>query len=191
MNTRAKVAACSAIAALLLIPSMTPAAPVVTLASGTDVTASMNQTIDSGSAHVGDRFTMSVISPYPQGESVFRGGQLYGHVTHVVAAGQGTNAQLQFAIDKMVLPDGAQGHPMLAVQVQQTQQHSNTAKIAMAALGGMIVGNWLGKAVFQSNAGGPVGLIAGALIASNSRTNVSLRQGSQVVFEARRTVALR
>lgn len=191
MNTRAKVAACSAITAVLLIPSITPAAQVVTLASGTDVTASMNQTIDSGSAHVGDKFTMNVISPYPHGESVFRGGKLYGHVTHVVAAGQGTNAQLQFAIDKIVLPDGAQGHPMLAVQAQQTQQHDNTAKVAMAALGGMIVGNWIGKAVFQSNAGGPLGLIAGALIASNSRTNVSLRQGSQVVFEARRTVALR
>ena len=191
MSTRARIAACCAAAAVLMGPSMAPAARVITLASGTDVTASMNQTIDSGSATVGERFTMSVLPPYPQANATFRGGQLYGHVTQVVAAGQGRNPELHFAIDKMVLPDGAQGNPMLTVQTQQTQQHDNTAKVALSALGGMVVGNWVGKAVFNSNAGGAVGLIAGALYASNNRTNVSLRQGSQVVFEARRTVALR
>jgi hypothetical protein len=191
MNTRATIAACSAIAAILLGWATAPAARVITLASGTTVIASMNQTIDSGSAHPGQPFTMSVVPPYPQSDSEFRGGKLYGHVTKVVAAGQGTNAELQIEIDKMVLPNGAQGNPMLAIQAEQTQQHDNTAKVALAALGGMVVGNWLGKAVFQTNAGGAVGLIAGALYASNSRTNVSVRQGSQVVFEARRTVALR
>ena len=188
---RAKFAACSAVAAMLMGPTTAPAAPVITLASGTDVTASMNQTIDSGSATVGEHFTMNLQPPYPQGSSAFSGGKLYGHVTQVVSAGQGRNAELQFAIDKMVLPDGAQGNPMLTVQAEQTQSHDNTAKVALSALGGMVVGNWIGKTVFNTNAGGAVGLIAGALIASNNRSNVSLRQGSQVVFEARRTVALR
>ncbi len=191
MSTRATLAAFTAVAAILMGPAVAPAARVITLASGTDVTASMNQTLDSGSATVGQRFTMNVVQPYPQGDSAFRGGELYGHVTQVVPAGQGRNAELQIAIDKMTLPNGAQGSPMLAVQAQQTQQHDNTAKVAMAALGGMVVGNWIGKTVFQSNAGGAVGFIAGALYAANNRTNVSLRQGSQVVFEARRTVALR
>lgn len=191
MSTRARFAACSLAAAMLLGPATAPAAPVVTLASGTDVTASMNQTIDSGTATTGEHFTMTVQPPYPQGSSAFHGGQLYGHVTQVIPAGQGRNAELQIAIDKMVLPDGAQGYPQLSVLTQQTQAHNNTTKVALSALGGMAVGNWLGKAVFQTNAGGAVGFIAGALIASNNRSNVSIAQGSQVVFEARRSVALR
>ena len=195
MNTRARIATCAAVAAILLAPAMTPAvasAPrVVTLASGTMVDAKMNQTIDSGSAQVGQRFTMTVVGPYPQSNPQFANATLSGHVTNVVAAGQGTNPELAFAIDRIALTDGATGHPVLVVQSQETQRHNNTTNVAASALAGMLVGNWVGKAVFQSNAGGAVGAIAGALYASNKKTNVSLAQGSQVVFEAQQTVALR
>jgi uncharacterized protein YcfJ len=191
-NARLKFAACAALAtAAMLAPSMAPASRVVTLSSGTNVTASMNQTIDSGSAQTGQHFTMTVVPPYPQSSSAFSGATLYGHVTKVVPAGQGTNPEIAFAIDRMVLRNGDVGSPYLVVNAEQTQRHDNTAKVAIGALAGMVVGNWLGKAVFNSNAGGTVGAIAGALYASNNRTNVSLRQGSQVVFESRRTVALR
>jgi len=195
MNTRARIATYAAVAAILLAPTLTPAvasAPrVVTLASGTTVDAKMNQTIDSGSARIGQRFTMTVVAPFPQGNTQFANATLTGHVTNVVAAGQGTNAQLAFAIDKIALANGATGHPILMVQSQETQRHDNTMNVAASAVAGMLVGNWVGKAVFQSNAGGAVGAIAGALYASNKKTNVSLTQGSQVVFEARQTVALR
>jgi outer membrane lipoprotein SlyB len=191
MNNRAKIAICSAIVALWLVPSMAPAARAVTLASGATVNAKINQTIDSGSAYAGQKFTMSVVAPYPQNKGAFAGATLYGHVTKVVKAGQGTNAELGFAIDRMVLPNGDAGRPVLMVQSQETQHHNNTVTIALAGLAGMAVGNWIGKAVFNSNAGGAVGAIAGVLYAANSRTNVSLRQGSEVVFEAQTTVALR
>jgi hypothetical protein len=170
---------------------MTPAARVVTLASGSLVSAKINQTVDSGSAHEGQKFTMTVVRPFPQANSAFAAAALYGHVTHVVPAGQGTNAQLQFAIDRVVLQNGATGRPILMIQSQETQRHDNTANIALSALAGMVVGNWIGKAAFNTNLGGAAGVIAGALYASNKRTNVSLRQGSEVVFEAQRTVALR
>jgi len=195
MNTRARIATYAAVAAILLAPTLTPAvasAPrVVTLASGTTVDAKMNQTIDSGSARIGQRFTMTVVAPFPQSNPQFANATLTGHVTNVVSAGQGTNAQLAFAIDKIALANGATGHPILMVQSQETQRHDNTMNVAASAVAGMLVGNWVGKAVFQSNAGGAVGAIAGALYASNKKTNVSLTQGSQVVFEARQTVALR
>lgn len=185
----------AAVAALLLAPTMTPAvasAPrVVSLASGSMVDAKMNQTIDSGSAQIGQRFTMTVVAPYPQSNGQFANATLTGHVTNVVPAGQGTNPELAFAIDKIALANGATGHPILMVQTQETQRHDNTTNVAASALAGMLVGNWVGKAVFQSNAGGAVGLVAGALYASNKKTNVSLTQGSQVVFEAQQTVALR
>jgi hypothetical protein len=185
----------AAAAAMLFAPTMTPAvasAPrVVSLASGSMVDAKMNQTVDSGSAQVGQRFTMTVVAPFPQSNSQFANATLTGHVTNVVPAGQGTNPELAFAIDKIALANGATGHPILMVQSQQTQQHNNTTNVAASALAGMLVGNWVGKAVFQSNAGGAVGAIAGALYASNKKTNVSLTQGSQVVFEAQQTLALR
>lgn len=191
MNTRARIAACAVAAAALLAPAMAPASRVVTLSSGSMVSATMNQTIDSGSARVGQKFTMTVVAPYPRSDQTFAGASLTGHVTNVVAAGQGSNPELAFAIDRISLQNGAQGHPILMVQTQQTQHHNNTTNVAASALAGMFVGNWLGKAVFNSNAGGAVGAVAGALYASNKRTNVSLRQGSQVVFEAQQTVALR
>ena len=185
----------AAVAAMLIAPTLTPAvasAPrVVTLASGTMLDAKMNQTIDSGSAQVGQRFTMTVVPPFPQSNPQFSSATLTGHVTNVVAAGQGTNPQLAFAIDKIALTNGATGHPILMVQSQETQRHDNTANVVMSAAAGMLLGNWVGKAVFQSNAGGAVGAVAGALFASNKKQNVSLVQGSQVVFEAQQTVALR
>ena len=191
MNDRVRVAVCSAIVALLIAPQMASAARVVTLASGAMVNAKINQTIDSGSANTGQKFTMAVIAPYPSSNSAFTGATLYGHVTRVVRAGQGTNAELAFSIDRIVLPNGDTGRPVLMVQSQETQHHNNTTKVVLAGLAGMAVGNWIGKAVFNSNAGGVVGAIAGALYAANDRTNVSLRQGSEVVFEAQTTVALR
>jgi len=195
MNTRARIATCAAVTAMLLAPTVTPAvasAPrVVTLASGTTLDAKMNQTIDSGSAQIGQRFTMTVVPPFPQSNSQFQSATLTGHVTNVVAAGQGTNPQLAFAIDKIALADGATGHPILMVQAQETQRHDNTTNVAASALAGMLVGNWIGKTVFQSNAGGAIGAVAGVLYASNKKQNVSLAQGSQVVFEAQQTVALR
>jgi hypothetical protein len=186
---------CAAAAAMLLAPTVAPAvasAPrVVSLASGTMLDATMDQTIDSGSAQIGQRFTMTVVPPFPQSNSQFESATLTGHVTNVVAAGQGTNPQLAFAIDKIALADGATGHPILMVQAQETQRHDNTTNVAASALAGMLVGNWIGKTVFQSNAGGAVGAVAGVLYASNKKQNVSLAQGSQVVFEAQQTVALR
>ncbi|HYK54315.1 MAG TPA: hypothetical protein VEV38_12350 [Candidatus Eremiobacteraceae bacterium] len=195
MNTRARIAMGAAVAAMLLAPTVTPAvasAPrVVTLASGTMLDAKMNQTIDSGSAQIGQRFTMTVVPPYPQSNPQFTSATLTGHVTNVVPAGQGTNPELAFAIDKIALTNGASGHPSLMVQSQETQRHDNTTNVAASALAGMLVGNWVGKAVFQTNAGGAVGAVAGALFASNKKQNVSLVQGSQVVFESQQTVALR
>ena len=191
MRTTATIAAIAVAAVVCSSPAIAPASRVVTLASGTMVSATMNQTLDSGSAQVGQRFTMTVVGPYPRSDQAFAGASLAGHVTNVTPAGQGKNPELAFAIDRISLQNGAQGHPILTVQAQQTQQHNNTGNVAASALAGMLVGNWLGKAVFNSNAGGAVGAVAGALYASNKRTNVSLRQGSEVVFQAQQTVALR
>ena len=189
MKVLSKAAASAALAFACVLPIAASAGPGE-LSAGSTVTAKMNSTIDSGSAHAGDTFSMTLLSPYPSNNGVYANARLYGHVTHVVPAGQGQNPVLEFNIDRIVLADGRQASVSMMVQSQETQRHNNVGNVALTALGGMIVGNIIGKTVFKSNLGGAAGLIAGALYANNKRTNVSLRTGSVVVSEVRRTVAL-
>ncbi|MDQ6780534.1 MAG: hypothetical protein M3Z37_05195 [Candidatus Eremiobacteraeota bacterium] len=156
------------------------------LAQGSMITAKIDQTIDSGSSHTGDQFTLTIVPPYPASNSAFAGAQLYGHVTKVLRAGQGSNPVLEFSIDRIRLANGRSAPLTLTVQAQETQKHNNVTNIGVSTLGGMIVGNIIGKTVFKSKFGGAAGAIAGALYAANKRTNVSLRRGSTVVLEAER-----
>ena len=189
MRSTIRATAMAAVAALCALPLVAAAGPGQ-LYAGTLLTGKMNSTIDSGSARKNDTFTMTVVSPYPSDNTAYSRAQLYGHVIRVIPAGQGQEAALEFNVDRIVLADGRQAGVQLAVQSQETQRHNNIGNIALSALGGMIVGNIIGKTVFKSNAGGTLGFIAGALYANNRRTNVSLRQGSTVVMEVRQTVAL-
>jgi len=183
--------ASASVAIVLVLPLAASAySNPVELSAGNMVTSRMNSTIDSGSAHVGDKFSMTLLTPYPSNNGVYANGQLYGHVTSVTTAGQGRNPVLAFNIDRIVLTNGRHANVSMFVQSQETQRHNNMANVAITALGGMFVGNMIGKTVFKSSLGGPAGLIAGVLYASNKKTNVSLRQGSVVVTEVRKSVAL-
>jgi uncharacterized protein YcfJ len=184
------IAALAITCALVLPVAVAASTNPVELNAGSMVTSSINQTIDSGSAHAGDKFTMSVMTPYPGNNGVYDNAKLYGHVTRVVSAGQGQNPVLEFNIDRMVLANGRQAGVSMLLQSQATQRHNMIANTAITALGGMIVGNMIGKTLFKSNLGGAAGLIAGALYANNKKGNVSLRQGSVVVTEVRQSVAL-
>ena len=189
MVTTRRVIASFAAALAITLPFVVLAAPGY-LNAGTMVTSKMNQTIDSGSAHTGDKFSMTVVAPYPDNKSVYSNAQLYGHITRVVSAGQGKNPVLEFALDRIALADGRGADVAMTLQTQETQRHNNIGNIALTAAAGMIVGNMIGKTLFKSNLGGAVGLVAGALYANNKRTNVSMRQGSVVVTEMNKTVAL-
>ena len=189
MRSPHSIIAASAVAVALALPFAALANPIQ-LAAGNMVTSKMNSTIDSGSAHVGDKFSLTVLSPYPSNDGAYGNAQLFGHVTRVVSAGQGENPVLEFGIDRIVLANGRQATVSMLLQSQETQRHNNVGNVALTALGGMIVGNMIGKSLLKTNLGGPAGLIAGALYANNKRTNVSLRQGSVVVTEVRRTVVL-
>ena|ERR1700737_3432911 len=189
MSIIRRVIASAAGAIVIALPSVAFTSPGY-LNAGTVVTSKMNQTIDSGSAHNGDKFRMTLVAPYPNNKSIYNNAQLYGHVTRVVSAGQGQNPVLEFAFDRIVLADGRLANVRMTLQTQETQRHNNIGNVAVTAAAGMIVGNMIGKTFFKSNLGGAAGLIAGALYANNKRTNVSMRQGSVVVTEMQQTVAL-
>jgi hypothetical protein len=191
MKSLHKTLASTAVAVALVLPlaAATYSNPVE-LAAGSNVTSSMNSTIDSGSAHVGDQFSMTVLTPYPNNNGVYDNAQLYGHVTSVTSAGEGRSPVLAFNIDRIALANGRQAYVSMQLESQQTQSHSNISNIALTAAGGMILGNIIGKTLFKSGLGGPAGLIGGVLYAANKKTNVSLRQGSIVVNQVRQSVAL-
>jgi hypothetical protein len=190
MKSLFKTIASSALAFSFLLPLAASSAAPVQLSAGNMVTSKINSTIDSGSAHAGDKFSMTVMTPYPSNNTTYSNAQLYGHVTRVISAGQGQNPVLEFNIDRIVLANGRQANVSMLLQSQETQRHNNIGNVAVTAVGAMIIGNMIGKSLFKSNLGGPAGLIAGALYANNKKTNVSLRQGSVVVTEVRQTVAL-
>src|SRR5690348_4621652 len=143
MRSLIRAIASTAIAIACLAPLTASAAPGQ-LAAGALLTSKMNSTIDSGSARANDKFALTVVSPYPSNNGVYAKAQLYGHITRVVAAGQGRSAVLEFAVDRIVLVDGRQADVPLTVQSQETQRHNNVGNIALTALGGMIVGNIIG-----------------------------------------------
>jgi hypothetical protein len=189
MNSTNRIFAAAAAALVVALPAAASASSTY-LYAGAMVTSKINQTIDSGTAHAGDKFSLTMTTPYPGGDSQYNRALVYGHVVNVVSAGQGKNAALSFALDRVVLASGRQANVSMSLQSQETQRHNNTGNIAMTAIAGMLVGNMVGKTLFNTNLGGAAGLIAGALYANNKRTNVSLRQGSVVVTEVRQTVAL-
>jgi hypothetical protein len=170
--------------ALVLV--VTLSAPLAALGSTTTAAGSaqfhalMNQTLDSGTAYVGQHFTAQVIAPYPNGDtSTWAGSTITGHVIHVQHASQGRKAELGFAFDKITLRNGASAK-LSANLVSVEEKHSTGAgHIAFNAAAGMVVGNILGKWL-GTNAGGAIGAVGGALYGNNMKTNFSIATGSRI-----------
>jgi len=151
-----------------------------TAPAGAKFYALMNQTLDSGTAQVGQHFTMQVIAPYPNGDaSTWAGSTIVGHLVHVQHASQGRKAEIGFAFDKITLRNGASA--MLSAKlVSVEEKHStNVGHIAFNTAAGMVVGNILGKWL-GTNAGGAIGAVGGALYGINMKTNFSVAAGSRI-----------
>jgi hypothetical protein len=165
----------------------------VTLYNGTVINARLNQGLDSGSANVGDTFTMTVIPPYPSGNPLFQGATISGVVTKVVRAGQGRNPEIVIHPRYLRLADGS----MATVYGDVTSVAANkssgetAAKAAGGALVGMLVGNAIGKTIFHSSAGGAIGLIGGAMMGANNKSNFSIPAGANATVQLNQTVTIR
>ncbi len=153
----------------------------VTLDSGTEIHAIMNAPIDTGTAHVGDRFSMAVMPPYPPGSDQLSGATITGTVLKVTPAGQGRNPELQLAFQTIELADGTTlDIDAQMTQVEQKSDGKNGAAVAAATGIGMIVGNIIGKTVFHSNDGGLIGAAGGFITGYNKKANMQVPQGSHV-----------
>jgi hypothetical protein len=165
----------------------------VTLYTGTVINARLNQSLDSGSANVGDTFTMTVVPPYPSGDPLFQGATISGVVTKVVRAGQGRNPEIVIHPRYIRLNDGsvATVNGDVTSVAANKSTGSTAAKAAGGALLGMLVGNAIGKTVFHSSAGGAVGLIGGAMLGANNKSNFDIPAGANATVQLNQTVTIR
>ncbi len=181
------------IAALAATVPLASAAESITLYNGSVINARLNQGLDSGSAHVGDVFTMAVVPPYPSGNPAFQGATISGVVTKVQPAGQGRNPEIVIVPEYLRLPGGSTANIYGNVtSVAANKSTAGTAgKAAIGALAGMLIGNAIGQTIFHTSGGGAVGLIGGAMLGANNKTNFSIPPGANATVQLSQTVTVR
>ncbi len=137
--------------------------------------------IGTATAQVGDPVELdNVVSE----DKTVTGARMFGTVTHVVRAGQGTRAELAIRFTKLTLASGASYAIDGTVTGMQANTKPNTAKEILGAVGGLLAGNAIYK-VFggHGGTGGFIGASAGYLLATNSKENMTVPQGSVVRTE--------
>jgi hypothetical protein len=166
----------------------------ITLYNGTVLNARLNQTLDSGAVHVGDQFTMTVVPPYPSGDPNFQGATIGGEVTRVVPAGQGRNPEIVIQPRSLNLYGGGtveiDGN-VTSIAANKNNAGQTAGKAALGALAGMLIGNAFGKTIFHASGFGAVGLIGGAMLGANSKSNFTIPPGAQATVQLTQTVTMR
>ena len=151
------------------------------LPSSTVITGTLEQTINSRTAVVGDAFVLDVQPPFPMDDPRYQGARVYGHVAQVSHAGGMRKGGVNLAFDRLTLMDGTtaalQGQ-VLSLDAQGNKSNS-TAKTIVGAVVGQVFGNYVGKHI-GTDVGGAIGAVGGAILAANSGQNVQVPQGSTV-----------
>ncbi|GAC1574243.1 MAG: hypothetical protein NVS3B7_06040 [Candidatus Elarobacter sp.] len=153
------------------------------LPSQTVITGTLEQSITSKSAQVGDPFVLDVVSPYPADDNRYQGSKVYGHVAAVTRAGGQRKGGVHLAFDRLTLMDGTTASLTGQVlSLDAKQQGNSTGRGIVGGIVGQIVGNYIGKHI-GTDIGGAVGAIGGAIYAGNLGTNVTVGQGTQVALK--------
>jgi hypothetical protein len=151
------------------------------LPSQTVISGTLEQTLNTRNAQVGDPFVVDVQPPFPADDARYQGAKVYGHVASVERAGGMHKAGIVLGFDRLTLVDGTtaslQGQ-VLSVDTQGNKSNS-TAKTIAGGVVGMIVGNYIGKHI-GTDVGGAIGGAGGAILAANSGQNIQVNQGSTV-----------
>jgi hypothetical protein len=151
------------------------------LQPGMVLAGTMDQTINSANAHVDDPFVISNVSSVG-GSGAVTNATIYGHVASVTTAGQGRNARVLLAFDRVQLYDGKRfsldARPVHIDVVTKT----NAPKEGLGAIAGDLLGNWVGQTIGVGLLG-PIGLVGGYLLAKNARQNVTIPQNSLITLQ--------
>jgi hypothetical protein len=192
MHLRSTLVAVVAFCALAGQSLLASAQQDLTLYQGAQLNCRMQTQLDTGTAHVGDRFIMDVVPPYPSGNPAFQGAIVSGEVTSVTRAGQGTKPALGVQFDYLRLADGSTVDISANMTSDQRKQEQGSGlHAALTTLGGMLLGNAIGKTVFHVSGGGAVGAVGGFLYGVNDKKNFTLPSGSDVQITLNQTVTIR
>jgi hypothetical protein len=178
-----------AVAAFAALPLAAAAQPYnggggdTLLPSQTVITGTLEQTINSRSAQVGDPFVLDVAPPYPGDDQRFQGAKVYGHVAAVQRAVGTKHGQVNLGFDRLTLMDGTTASLTGQLLSLDAKQGGNTAgRSIVGAVVGQIIGNYIGKHI-GTDIGGAVGAIGGGIYAGNLGTNVTVGQGTTVALK--------
>ena len=190
MTLRSRIPALAMLLAFLL--PVAALAQTVTLSQGQTVNVQFQNTLNSGDAYAGEKFTARVVAPYPNDDATFANAIVNGSVIKVVQAGQGRNPELHLSWDSVTLQNGS-SYPLNAEMTTggPKAQQRNAGHVALTTIGGMIAGNILGKTIFHTNAGGAIGAAGGFLTGYNKKSNIQVSQGDQVQLTLTRPLLVR
>lgn len=151
--------------------------------SGSIINATLDTALNTADAYIGQPITLTVPQNAQDTPSALAGATIYGKVIEAQGAAQGTNPSVQIAVDSIALAKSTDPQPIAAkvLKVDPTQG-SMIAKEAAGTLGGMLLGNWIGKSM-DSNQGGLIGAVGGYLLTSNSKANMTVPSGTPVSLE--------
>jgi hypothetical protein len=153
------------------------------LPSQTVITGTLEQSINSKNAQVGDPFVLDVTAPYPADDQRYQNARVYGHVAAVTRANGTHKGAVNLAFDRLTLMDGTTASLTGQVLSLDAKQGGNSSARGLAgAVVGQILGNYIGKHI-GTDVGGAVGAIGGAIYAGNLGTNVTVNQGTQVALK--------
>jgi hypothetical protein len=174
-----------AVAALAMLPLAASAQynGDTLLPSQTVITGTLEQSINSKGAQVGDPFVLDIIAPFPGDDQRFQGAKVYGHVAAVQRASNTKKGGFGLAFDRLTMLDGTTASLTGQTLSLDAKAGGNTAgRAIVGAVIGQIVGNYIGKHI-GTDVGGAVGAIGGGIYAGNLGTNVTVGQGSTVALK--------
>jgi hypothetical protein len=157
----------------MLVATIGVQAANVSLSAGSTIDSTLQSDLNSKTAQDGQRFTLVTPS----------GSQIHGHLSNVHRATiTGRKAGLTLNPDSITFADGTTSPIDAEVIGVGSHKQTNYVNAAGQVLGGMIVGNVVGKAIggAASHLGGLVGVAGGALLAANSSSNIDVPSGAQV-----------
>lgn len=160
---------------LVVFASMIPLAAFSQIAPGTQLSGSIDRSLNTKNAQVGEKFLLTNVNSNAYS---INGATAYGHVVSVTSGGQGRKAQIKLAIDKINTRGGniykVTGH---VIDVKANTK-SNAGREAGATGAGALVGGLIGKGW-----GAVIGGATGFLVSKNAHQDITVPQGSLVTFQ--------
>ncbi|HUF49819.1 MAG TPA: hypothetical protein VMN60_03240 [Longimicrobiales bacterium] len=171
-------------------PAPAPRAVSATVAMGTSMALTLNETLSTERNKVGDAFTATLQEAITDGSGnvlIPAGAQVRGRLTQVNKSGHiGETGVIALAFEAVSF--GGRSYPMDATVVRANPERQNrtstqeqVAKVAAGAAAGAIIGRILGKDTRSTLKGAAAGAAAGTAIAMGTAdVDVVLRAGSEM-----------